>query len=142
MVLPQDLISPNGPVEPDLFPGEVVGTNEDVLLTRLTSYIGAADSKTDGLGLTGTVLSDAVTAWALHLTFQAAFILQIARPADEDAQESILGRQQFDKDQRDALRIMSNDYRSQYDDIILNKVDTSAAATGLASFQSTNLYDW
>lgn len=112
MLTPSDLLSPSGPVELPLFPGEGDGTDGTALHTRLSSYITQAEAKSDS--------RVAQRAWALHLTFKAAYILAIARPADENTQVEILGSEGRDKDQRDGLLKQAEAYKKEFEDIVAN----------------------
>lgn len=137
-----DLLSPNGPVEPGLFPGEDIEGDvpgSTILKDRLGVYIAQASAKNSGISFPDADAAD--TAWALHLTFHAAWILSIARPSTENAQVPVLGSETYAKDQRDALYEQAEYYLGEYNEL-LAQVPTTEAQKGLASHTTAVEYDW
>ena len=111
-ITPADLLAPAGPVEDELFPGEGDGADPSALYTRLLSYVTQAVAKTSGIAFPDE--DAAVEAWALHLTFKAAYMVAVARPATENSMVPVLGSETYTKDQRDALRAKADEYESVY----------------------------
>ena len=140
----EDLIAPDGPIEPELFPGESEEDNKK-LLTRLTAYVNQAQAKVTALAITFDPTSkedDAVESWALYLAFNAAHTLTLARPAEDDHGTEVLGKTIFEKDQRLALKDLAEDYRADYFSAVEDTGLTIAASSGVPSYQSANVFDW
>lgn len=138
-VTPADLMAPAGPVEGTLFPGEGDGTAGTDLHTRLTEYISRAESKVAGIEFPDPDL--AAEKWALHLTFDAAYMLAVSRPATENTMVQVLGSHGYAKDQRDALRELAQHYLYEY------QAEEAAAPTtqnpkGIPTRQTTNEFEW
>ena len=138
-ITPADLLAPTGPVETLLFPGEVVGDDMTTLEDRLQSYITQAETKNAAIGFADPDAAD--KAWALYLTFQAAYLIACARPSTENAQVEILGSQSYSKDQRDALLSRAQEYRDEYTDL-LNAVPSTSTPVGIPSRSTPIVYDW
>lgn len=141
-VIPDDLLSPLGPVEEELFPGEEVdgdtpGTT--LLEERLTSYIAQAVAKIAGIAFPDA--DEATKAWALHLTFNAAHILLVARPSVDNAQVPVLGSEAFAKDQRERLLELANEYLDDYTALLVT-VPTTNAPTGIPTRSTSIVYDY
>lgn len=138
-----DLLSPAGPVEVTLFPGEdtedVDNPGSTLLETRLAAYISRAEVKTAGIAFTDP--DPAVEAWALHLTFSAAYTLAVSRPSSEDTKVKILGSQGFSKDQRDALQRKADSYLREYDALVA-AVPTTANPSGIPTRSTGNVFEW
>ena len=141
-VTPDDLLAPSGPVEAELFPDEGDGLVGTDLYERLESYIAQAVTKiTDS----GVVLADpdpATTAWALHLTFQAAYIGFLARPASDNTYVSVLGAESHAKDQRDALKALADLYAQEYEGIIIEVPVENATPRGVPSRTVPLEFEW
>ena len=131
---PDDLLAPNGPVEPELFPGEGDGTAATTLFTRLARYIERAAAKTE--------VAAAQRAYALYLTFHAAYIGAIARPSDIDLQVDILGREGFDEDQREGLLDLANGYLAEYESLVTSETGEGAAPRGISTHSIKIVYDY
>jgi len=142
-VLPSSLIAPNGPVEPNMFPGEVTDGNTAELEARLQSYISKGILKATSDGLVEGNRDEAVENWALYLAFQAAHTLFAIRPAVEDAQMALLGRTEYDEDQRDILEKRAEQYKTAYFDY-LDTVVTGGGpmSKGVSTRQTRTEYDW
>lgn len=138
-VAPADLLAPAGPVEEELFPGEGNGTAGTELYGRLSEYITRAQEKAAGIAFPDP--DAAVESWALHLTFEAAYLLSVARPANENTMVEVLGSQGFARDQRDALRSMADYYARSYHGYVA-EVPTEAQPLGAQTRQITNSYEW
>ena len=142
-VTPSNLLAPTGPVEPELFPGESEGEGSSALLNRLTSYVAQGVAKVSSLTFETTAKEDiAVEAWALYLAFRAAYTLTLARPAREDFKVEVMGATEYQADQRDALKILADDYFGDYQNAIADTGADLAISSGIPSYQSTNLFDW
>ena len=142
-VLPEDLLAPEGPVEPSLFPGE----HEEgaaALEQRLTAYINKAEAKVASYTFANQADEDeAVAAWSLYLTFRAAYTLALSRPAEDDSRMEVVGRTLFEADQRQGLRDMYEMYLSEYQLAVAGLDDAvSAAASGVSSHQKKIEYDY
>ena len=138
----EDLIAPNGPVEPELFEGESEENNR-ALNIRVAAYVKAGVAKVAGITFVDQAAKDeAVTAWALYLTFRAAYTLTLTRPAEDDSQIGVMGSVTFDRDQREGVKELRDTYFADYQVLIADTGLTSAASTGVPSYQTTNLFDW
>lgn len=108
MITPADLLAPQGPVEEGFFPND----DAAAITVRLQTYIDRAVAKTSARPFLDP---DAATlAWALHLTFEAAYLVACTRPANENSMVPVLGSEGYAKDQRDALKEQSLHYRDEY----------------------------
>ena len=137
-----DVLAPVGPVEKSMFPGEdVEGTNPPatVLEDRIDEYITQAGAKNGSLGFADQDAAD--LAWTLHLTFMAAWRLAVARPSTDDSKVQVLGSESFQKDQRQSLRDMADDYLEEYN-VLLNAIPSTAAPVGVPSHSTTNTFDY
>lgn len=140
-ITPEELIAPEGPVEPDLFPGE--HTEQDSkLIVRLSGYITQAEVRIATYPFTPEQEDPAARVYALYLAFRAAYTLSLARPAEDDMQTSVLGRTLFTEDQRKGLKEEADRYLGEFDSLAAVAGATSAASSGLPSFQSQNVFDW
>lgn len=138
-VVPADLLSPAGPVEEALFPSEGDGAPGTDLYERLQRYIARAGVIASGIAFPDP--DPAVTAYALYLTFQAAYMGAISRPAMENAQVPILGSTQFDKDQRDALKELYLEYQAEYNTLV-SAVPTVQIQRGVPTRSTPNVFEW
>ena len=140
----ETLIAPSGPVEPELFPGEVTGDDRSKLLVRVNTYVNKGVVKATAAGFTdpSDLFDAAVEAWALYLAFDAAYTLYVMRPAEEDTQMVLLGRNRYDNDQRNALADKAMHYKELYMSLEATLGDSTPSSTGIPSFQSRNTYDW
>jgi hypothetical protein len=137
-----DLIAPNGPIEVTLFPGEDVEGEiggSTILKDRLNIYIAQASAKNAGISFPDEDAAD--TAWALHLAFEAAYMVAVARPSTDNAQVAVLGSETYSKDQRDALLIKANEYLDEYL-ALLAEVPTTSAQKGVPTRSTTNEFAW
>ena len=142
-ITPSNLLAPTGPVEPELFPGESEDEGSSALLNRLTSYVAQGVAKVSGITFeTATKQDIAVEAWALYLAFRAAYTLTLARPAREDFKVEVMGETEYQSDQRDALKILADDYFGDYQNAIADTGADLAISSGIPSYQSTNQFDW
>ncbi len=142
-VVPKTLIAPEGAVESELFPGEGGDESGSALLTRLTTYVSKAVAKVADITFVDTAQSDAaIQAWAYHLAFKAAYTLKLSRPATEDFQVEVMGEIGFEKDQRDGIKELADEYFAEYMGILADAGAASAHVSGTPSFQSTNTFDW
>lgn len=139
MVTPTDLLAPEGPVEEELFPGEGDGAAGTELHGRLTTYINRAEAKVAGIDFPDT--DHAVSLWALHLTFTAAYNVAIARPANENTMVEIIGSQGFAKDQRDAIKALAHQYAQDYRALAAS-VPSTAQPLGIPSRQVETKFDY
>lgn len=130
-----DLVSPTGPVEYELFALE----SEAQVQTRLNDYCTQAIAKNASIDFANA--NDANIAWALHLTFRAAHIVAVARPSTDNAQVAVLGSQAYDKDQRDILLELAEDYLSEYN-VMLSAVPTEESPKGVPTRSTTNVFDY
>lgn len=120
-----DLLAPVGPVEVTIFPGESTrsGDTATALEVRLQTYIDKAKAKVAELTFPqpDPALEDKlVRAWALYLTFMAAYRIANSRPATENAQVAVLGSTTYTKDQRDALLAEANEYKLEYESTVVD----------------------
>lgn len=79
----ESLISPEGEIDPNLFPDDdpPPSVEDGSLIVRLETYIQQAEDRVAGYNLTDPDL--AVTHWALYLAFRDAHTGMIARPSQE-----------------------------------------------------------
>ncbi len=139
----EDLISPKGPVETDLFPGEVSQGDNTKLLARLTEYVNRGVAEVADFTFDPTSKRDqAVTAWALQLAFRAAHTLALSRPAEDDHGVEVMGKTLFTKDQRQGLDDLANNYLADYFNIVEDTGGTTAAAMGIPSHSVKNTFVW
>jgi len=141
-ITPADLLSPVGPIEPELFEGEdVEGDNppNTILEDRLQEYIDQAEAKNTPIGFSDQDAAD--KAWALHLAFSAAYMVAVARPSIDNAQVAVIGSQSYSKDQRDALLDKANEYFDEYR-ALLAAVPTTAAPVGIPSRTTSLDFDY
>lgn len=138
-VTPPDLLAPAGPVEEQLFPGEGDGTAGTDLNARLTEYISQAEAKAAGIAFPEPDL--AVESWALHLTFKAAYMVAVSRPANENTMVEVLGSKGFAKDQRDALLEKAKEYKQDYQNLAA-AVPSTAQPVGLRTRTTKNEYEY
>ena len=142
MITPADLLAPKGPVEVTLFPGEnseASGSASTKLEIRLQEYIDRAEAKVSGVTLPDP--DSATYAWALHLTFSAAYILACSRPTNENTMVAVLGSQGFSPDQRAALRSLADYYLGEYESV-LAAVPVDVPLLNAQSRQVTNRFEW
>jgi hypothetical protein len=143
VITPADLLAPIGPVEVTLFPGEYSessGATATKLESRLQTYIDQAYAKIDGIAF--PLPDTAARAWALHLTFAAAYVLACSRPANENMMVAVLGSKGFAKDQRDALLVLSEQYAGEFA-VLEAEIPVSVPIMGSAqSRQITNIFEW
>lgn len=140
-ISPEDLIVPEGPVEPDLFPGEH-SEPDSRLIVRLNGYITQAEVKAATYTFAPAAEDVAVRAYSLYLTFRAAYTLSLTRPAEDDMQTSVLGRTVFTEDQRKGLKEEADKYLNEFDLLASAAGATSAASSGLPSYQTRQTFDW
>ena len=139
---PNTLIAPLGPVETQLFPGEAEGGSH-MLHARMTSYVNQGVAKIAPYTFADTDEEDlAITAYALYLAFRAAYTIMVSRPADDDTGSPVLGRQTYQKDQREALKELYQSYHSEFQMLVSNASVTRAASTGIPSHQTRIEFDW
>lgn len=137
-----DILAPTGPVEIIMFPGEnVEGAVEGstILVDRLNNYIAQAVAKNALLAFDD--MDGANLAWALHLTFNAAYLGAVARPSTADSKVEIIGSAGYDKDQRDALLAQAEHYLDEYN-VLLLALPTTASPVGTPSRSTTNSFEW
>jgi hypothetical protein len=136
-----DLLSPAGPVERTLFPGEGDGSDGTKLEVRLQSYIDQSYDKVADIAFAEP--DDAARAWALYLTHEAAYTLAISRPANENDMVPVLGSRGYQKDQRDALRAKANQYKAEYDSLESNAITASQPVnSGPQSRETPTNFAW
>jgi len=135
---PADLLAPAGPVEAALFPGEGDGSNGTDLFARLSAYIDQAEVKAAEAAFLDP--EAAARAWALHLSFEAAYTLAVSRPATENTMVQVLGSTTYTKDQRDGLKAKSNQYLAEFNRMLAQI--PVGSPSGPQSRQSTNTFDW
>jgi hypothetical protein len=140
VITPADLLAPKGPVEVTLFPGESVGSAPTVLDTRLQEYIDQADTKTIGIAFPQP--DDAIRAWALYLTFDAAYVLAISRASMENTMVPVLGSESFSKDQRDGLKAKASSYLTTYQELFAAVPSEVAVSKGYTSGQTRIVYEY
>lgn len=140
-IAPGELLAPVGPIELDLFPGE---DEDDALLVRLSNYIGQAEIKVTPYALEeGQDKDNLVRTWSLYLAFRAAYTLSLARPAEDQADVEVLGRTQYDRDQRDGLKLLADEYFAEFQVLVAQSVTSSSTvSTGIPSHQTPNRYDY
>lgn len=142
-VVAEALIAPDGPIEHDLFPGEVTDGNTQQLEVRVDAYITKAAAKAAEDGFTGSALDPATEVWALYLAFDAAYTLALSRPAEEDAQMALLGRNRYEVDQRDGIKRKALQYRDTYQAMLMSQSAAGGTiSTGIPSHQTKVEYDW
>jgi len=137
-----DMLAPTGPVEVTLFPGEDISgaaPPATILEERLDVYIAQAVAKNAAIAFDD--MDAANLAWALHLAFQAAYIVAVARPASENSQIPVLGSEGYAKDQRDALLAKANEYFDDYN-MLLMTVPTTSAPSGVPTRSTPLEYEW
>lgn len=139
-----DLMAPTGPVEKTLFPGEATlsVSNPEVtnLELRLEVYIQRAYSKIAGIGILQP--DEAARAWALYLTFDAAYVLAVSRPAGENSQVPVIGSHTYGKDQRDGIFNRAQEYLSEYESYINAAPAEGLIDIGTRSRAVTNKFEW
>lgn len=142
-VTPSNLLAPEGPVEPELFPGESEHDNT-ALITRLSGYIAQGVTKVAGYtDITEEAeVDEAVRVWALYLAFRAAHTLSLTRPAEDHTEVAVLGRTVYDEDQRKGLKDLANEYLAEFQILVVSATSRSAASPGIPSHQTSNEYDW
>lgn len=108
-VILDDLLEPLGPIDPSFFPDTA-----DDLAARLETYIDTAIAKVAAYEATldAAYADRAVKAWALHLAFRALYLLKASGPASANLEG--LGGSSTAKDQRDAFKALSEEYRLEY----------------------------
>jgi hypothetical protein len=131
-----DLVAPDGPIEPPLFPGEGDGTSPSPLFIRLSSYLAQAEAKASGIAFPDP--DEAISAWALYLSFHAAYMVAVARPATENSMVPVLGSDSYQKDQRDALLAAANEYKAIFNQLLVAVPDATVQPIG-APTRSTPL---
>lgn len=116
----QDLLTPNGPVDPSLFPGE--GSNE--LGARLTAYIakGTADPRVTGMPVERR--DGLVESYALYQAFRDAHLLMVAKPLTVNVAEK--GGHGFSNEQIKSLAAMRDGYLSSFNNGLVLEVAPSA----------------
>lgn len=129
-----DLLAPTGPVETAFFPREnkVVAGDPDgrtALEIRLDTYISQAYAKVNTMSVPSDGVDEAARAWALHLTFDAAYMLKANDPGSENSEIPGIGSQAFAKDQRDAFQRKADYWLSRFDEF------ARAANTGTLRFK-------
>lgn len=137
-----DLLAPNGPVEPTLFQGEDIEGDvpgSTILKDRLEVYIAQASAKNAPIAFTDPDEADKL--YALYLTFHAAWIVSIARPSMENAQVPVLGSESYAKDQRDALHEKALYYLDEYRGV-LAEVPTTTSQIGPPSRSTALNFEW
>lgn len=138
-VTPADLLAPAGPVEETLFPGEGDGDAATPLYTRLAAYIGQAEAKIVGVAFPDP--DPATKAWALHLTFEAAYRVAVSRPATENSMVAVIGSHGYAKDQRDALKAEARKWKEEFFNLYAS-VPTTPVPLGPGSRQTRIIYEW
>jgi hypothetical protein len=124
-----DLLSPAGPVERTLFPGEGDGSDGTKLEVRLQSYIDQSYDKVADI--------------AFAEPHEAAYTLAISRPANENDMVPVLGSRGYQKDQRDALRAKANQYKAEYDSLESNAITASQPVnSGPQSRETPTNFAW
>jgi hypothetical protein len=144
VILPADLLAPKGPVEVTLFPGESTppeGGGDSPLIIRLLEYIEQAEIKSSEIAFPEP--DTAVRNWALHLAFDAAYVLAISRAATENSMVPVLGSEGYMKDQRDGLKAKADAYAAAYQ--LLESAVTVISVEQPRSYQSRQtpiIYEW
>lgn len=141
-VIPADLLAPAGPVEETLFLGEGGDAPGSELETRLTTYIAQATEEVAGIAFPLPEQADeAIAAWALYLTFNAAYLLACSRPSNENTMVPVLGQQGFSKDQRDALAKRAQSYLAQFNSLV-TAANIMSGQVGTTSRQTAVIYEY
>lgn len=140
-VAANDLQAPNGPVEPEMFPGETV----DQIKERLNAFLAQSRQMAASFTWANPAADDAgVTAYALYLAFRQSYTLSLVRPASEDAQAEMLGSTEFRGDQRAGVKDLADWYWREWTNLseLASSEPSSPASVGVPSYQSTNEFDW
>jgi hypothetical protein len=141
VIIPADLLAPEGPVEVTMFPDEGTGLDGGKLNIRLDSYIDQGQAKVMDIALAEPELG--VRAWALFLAFDAAYILACSRPNMENTMVEILGSKSYAKDQRDGLKALRDRYLEDYNVVLNTVVDVvNAIPRGYMTRAITNVYEY
>jgi hypothetical protein len=121
-VTTDDLLAPVGPVELVYFT-----ETEDQLLIRLEEYIAQAEAKVAAHPYAPADTDEAVRAYALYLTFDAAYMLKSNRPASASMQD--LGSTGFNKEQILAFKEKADFYLAQFHAMVPDVLQDGGAVT-------------
>lgn len=139
------LYAPAGPVEVVFFPGEDAASVQSPSLTkldvRLDTYIAQAVVKVsvDYPSASGSQADRAVRAYALYLTFQAAYLIKANAPGTDNSMIDGIGSQSWARDQRDAFLAKSKEYLTEYSNALYS---ASAVPSSPTSRAVHTVYDW
>ena len=97
-----DLISPQGEIEPSLFPGDA----DHELLERLDAYILEAIGKDAGAS------DEAQKYWAYHRAYRSIFLRMSAEPITQTLNDQ--GTAQFSKDQINNFNLLAEQYLAKW----------------------------
>ena len=111
-----DLMAPAGPLEPNFFPDAAADR-----VTRLEGYLARAVTKVAGDSVTDE--DAAVEAWALHLAFQALYLIKSNAPASENLGAMGLPSQSWTDSQMRTFRQQADEWKLVYEG--LQEIDTT-----------------
>lgn len=139
----ESLITPEGPVDPNLFPEDdpPPAMEENSLLYRLETYIRKAEEK---VALEYPLLletDEAVGYWALHLAFRDAHTGMIARPSSEQYMAG-LGGQAYSSQQIKDVAAKAQEYEALFDGAVLASSAPPELPRTVQTRSTKNVYDW
>lgn len=138
-----DLLQPLGPVAESFYPDDAPppATGDNTVITRLTTYITRAVSKVAGYSGMSDV-DGAVRLWALYLAFEAAYLIKISKPLNENMQVPVLGSFGYGSQQITELRSQMLQYKTEFDVKVTGPGAPQPSSTQSISAPTSTIVGW
>lgn len=135
MIVATDLLSPLGPLDTSLFPGEA----SNVLEARIIGWLNEAYGDPRVAMQTEEARRDSLAeAWTLHRSFQQVYIRMTTQPVSLTVTEK--GGHAYSSEQIRNIRQLSDKYLADFNGLLAVAPDNSVRLPGTVSVR--NIVDW